>query len=208
MKKVSDLLRDERLAKGLSLDDIEKATKINKNFLIAIEEGKFHTLPSESYALGFVKNYAQFLHLSVSRVAALFRREYEGKTISIVPGFRREEKKFKGASIFSPRSLLVLGSFLILFFYIVFNFASFFIGPRLEVRTPKDGQIISGNVADVTGITDQYASLFINESEVSLSLSGKFKKSLYLFSGDQKITVVSKNRFGKQTQKVISVKVE
>lgn len=208
MKKVSDLLREERIAKGLTLEDIEIATKIKKNFLIAIEEGKFHSLPSESYALGFVKNYAQILHLPVNRIAAFFRREYESEKVSIVPEYRREEKKFKKTNIFSPKSLLILGSFLIVFFYIAFNSLSFFIGPGLNIKTPKNGQVITGNVAEVTGKTDQYASLFVNDNEVSLSLSGEFKKNLYLFSGDQKIIVVSKNRFGKETRKVIQVKVE
>ena len=208
MKKVSDLLREERVAKGLTLEEIEIDTKIKKVFLNAIEDGKFHTLPSESYALGFVKNYAQFLELPVQRVAALFRREYESDKVSIVPEYRREEKKFKKTNIFSPKSLLILGSFLIVFFYIAFNSLSFFIGPSLDIKIPKNGQVISGNVVEVAGKTDQYASLFVNDNEVSLSLSGEFKKNLYLFSGDQKITIVSKNRFGKETRRVISVKVE
>ena len=75
MRRVSDILREEREKKNLSLEYIEKTTKIRVEYLKAIEEGRFHTLPSESYALGFVKNYASFLGLSRARIVALFRRE-------------------------------------------------------------------------------------------------------------------------------------
>ena len=57
MERISDLLKKKRLDRDLTLENIAHETKIKKEFLYAIEEGDFQSLPSENYALGFVKNY-------------------------------------------------------------------------------------------------------------------------------------------------------
>lgn len=207
MKKVSDLLREKRLELGLTLEEVEKATKIKIKFLEALEEGHFHILPSESYALGFVKNYAKFLDIDLSRVTALFRREYKTEKVQIVPEFRKTQHKFNRRFFSSPKTILILFTFLVIGTYLAFQYGSFLFGPKLEVASPKEGLTISENVVQVSGKTDPYASLFINNDEVSLSISGEFKKSLYLFSGEQKVTIVAKNRFGKETKVVRTVTV-
>lgn len=60
MRKISEYLRDTRESQGLTLEQAEKSTKIKQEFLKLLESGEFRKLPSESYALGFVKNYAVF----------------------------------------------------------------------------------------------------------------------------------------------------
>lgn len=207
MKKVSDLLREKRLELGFTLEDVERATKIKIEFLKALEEGHFHVLPSESYALGFVKNYAKFLDLALPRVTALFRREYKTEKVQIVPDFTKTQQKFKRRFFSSPKTILIILTVFSIGIYIAFQYSSFFFGPKLEVTSPKEGAVVSGNAVKVSGKTDPYANLFINNDEVSLSISGEFRKSLYLFSGKQKITIVSKNRFGKETKKIIQVSV-
>ena len=61
MKTVGSILKEAREAKRFSLDQVEQATKIRRNFLEAIEGDAYHVLPSVSYAKGFVKNYAGYL---------------------------------------------------------------------------------------------------------------------------------------------------
>jgi len=39
MKKVSDLLKDARVEKKLTLDEVERETKIKKEFIESIEKG-------------------------------------------------------------------------------------------------------------------------------------------------------------------------
>ncbi|OIP57954.1 MAG: hypothetical protein COX79_05700 [Candidatus Levybacteria bacterium CG_4_10_14_0_2_um_filter_36_16] len=208
MKKVSDLLREKRLELGFTLEDVERATKIKIEFLKALEEGHFHILPSESYALGFVKNYAKFLDLSLHRVTALFKREYKTEKVQIVPEFRKTQQKFNKRFFSSPKTILIILTFLVIGTYLAFQYGSFFFGPKLEVISPVEGSVVSENVIRISGKTDPYANLFVNNDEVSLSISGEFKKSLYLFSGEQKITIVAKNRFGKETKVVRTVTVK
>ena len=52
MIRVGQLLRDERVRKRLTIEEVAKATKIRTNFLSAIEKGEYKKLPSSAYAQG------------------------------------------------------------------------------------------------------------------------------------------------------------
>lgn len=208
MKKVSDLLREERENKNLSLDEIEKTTKIKKEFLIAIEEGKFNNLPSESYAMGFVKNYAEVLGIPPGKVAPLFRREYLSKKVQVVPEFRKTQHKFNKKLLFNSKFIVLFSALLIVFVYVAIQYSSLLFGPKLSVSSPKDNAVIKSNIVEVSGNTDQYATVTVDDDEAYVTVQGNFKKSLYVFEGDKTINIVAKNRFGKTTQKAITIHVK
>ena len=63
MKRVGQILKEERLRRKLTLDDIEKYTKIRRKVLEALEEGDYSKLPAETFVKGFIKNYGEFLNL-------------------------------------------------------------------------------------------------------------------------------------------------
>ena len=207
MRKISEILHDARIEKGYSLEAVVRATKIRKQYLIAIEEGRYFDLPSESYAMGFIKNYATFVGFDKNKAAALFRREYEGVQGKVLPTFKSKDKVIRKIEIFTPRNTVIGFIVLIILGYIAFQYSSYFFGPRLEVLSPKDGMVVKNNIVEVNGKTDPYASVLINNEESYVQLDGTFKKTLYLFSGDRQITVDSKNRNGKNTRKVIRVSV-
>lgn len=52
-------LHDKRVEMGLTLDDLQQSTKIQKRYLIAIEDEKFDELPGDFYVRAFVKQYAE-----------------------------------------------------------------------------------------------------------------------------------------------------
>ena len=60
---VGKKLREAREKKGLTLDDLQQATKIQKRYLIAIEDEKFDELPGDFYVRAFVKPYADTVGL-------------------------------------------------------------------------------------------------------------------------------------------------
>lgn len=207
MRKISEILKDARLEKGSSLESVVKATKIKRQFLIAIEEGRYYDLPSESYALGFIKNYAVYLGLDKNMAAALFRREYEGSQNKMLPTFKSQDKTIRKISIFTPRNSIIGVVILVIFGYIAFQYSSFFLGPKLEVIEPKDKMIVKNNIVEVSGKTDPYATVLINNEESYVQLDGTFKKTLYLFEGERIVLVTSQNRNGKSTKKILHLSV-
>jgi cytoskeletal protein RodZ len=72
---VGALLRAARMRQGHELQDVSGALRVRFVYLQAIEEGRFGDLPGPTYAVGFVRAYADHLGLDVDEVVARFRSE-------------------------------------------------------------------------------------------------------------------------------------
>ncbi|WP_458631312.1 helix-turn-helix domain-containing protein [Paenibacillus sp. CMAA1364] len=59
MSELGQQLREARLEKGMSLDDVQEMTKIRKRYLEAIEAGDYKVLPGNFYVRAFIKTYAE-----------------------------------------------------------------------------------------------------------------------------------------------------
>jgi transcriptional regulator with XRE-family HTH domain len=70
-------LRQQREERGLSLDDVSRATKINKATLHAIEATDVQHLPATIYTRGFVKAYAREVGLDPEWTADEYLRAIE-----------------------------------------------------------------------------------------------------------------------------------
>ncbi len=62
-RQIGPLLEQKRTEKGLSLKDVEQATKIRTRYLEGLEREDFSMLPDYIYTRGFLKTYANFLGL-------------------------------------------------------------------------------------------------------------------------------------------------
>lgn len=56
-------LRDAREEHGLSVDDIVDKLHINKQYIEAIEDENFSSLPQPAFVRGYIRNYANFLEI-------------------------------------------------------------------------------------------------------------------------------------------------
>lgn len=52
------------MARGLTLHDVERDTRISSKYLQALEEGQLDVLPAPVYARAFMRTYAQYLGLN------------------------------------------------------------------------------------------------------------------------------------------------
>lgn len=200
MLRAGQRLYEERMKKGLSISDVSHATKIRSSFLIAIEKGEYHRLPSAAYATGFVRNYAEYLGLSKREVSALFRREFdEEKIYKVLPDALSAPKEFPRFRIRFQQTLLFLGGIIIAFIaYILFQYRFFIMNPPLQVLAPKEGSTISHEFV-VSGKTDPNAIVFVNSFPVVVDTKGAFMKKLTLSQGEGIIVVTAKNRLNKET---------
>lgn len=71
--KIGKKLQKARQAKGYTLDDLQQITKIQKRYLIAIEDEKFDELPGDFYVRAFIKQYADTVGLDGGELL----REYD-----------------------------------------------------------------------------------------------------------------------------------
>jgi cytoskeleton protein RodZ len=78
METLGQKLRKEREMRGISLDQIAQATRIQKQFLRALEENNFDILPAPVFITGFLRVYATHLGLDADAIIT----EYEAGRLS------------------------------------------------------------------------------------------------------------------------------
>ncbi|MEW6080571.1 MAG: RodZ domain-containing protein [Bacillota bacterium] len=63
MKDIGEALKRAREERGLSLREVQTATKIRQKYLEALEAGDDSVMPGEVYTKGFIRSYAEYLGL-------------------------------------------------------------------------------------------------------------------------------------------------
>jgi cytoskeleton protein RodZ len=71
--QIGPILEKKRREKGLSLKEVEQATKIRTRYLEGLEREDATSLPDPVYARGFLKTYANFLGLNGEQLSREFR---------------------------------------------------------------------------------------------------------------------------------------
>ncbi|HOP63289.1 MAG TPA: DUF4115 domain-containing protein [Spirochaetota bacterium] len=73
MESIGEKLRQTREAKKLSLKDVSLETNLAPTFIEALEDEDFDKFPSETYILGFLKTYSDFLKLDSDEMTQLYK---------------------------------------------------------------------------------------------------------------------------------------
>ncbi|MDR3438582.1 RodZ domain-containing protein [Telmatospirillum sp.] len=85
---VGVLLREARVARGQDVAFVADALRIRQAYLEAIEEGRFEDLPGSTYAVGFVRGYAEYLGLDSKEIIRRFHQEngeFNGRAELVFP---------------------------------------------------------------------------------------------------------------------------
>lgn len=77
MSELGTLLVRAREARGLTLEDAERDTRISRRYLQALETEQFEAIPAPVYARGFLRSYSQYLGLDPQEALALFPQDEE-----------------------------------------------------------------------------------------------------------------------------------
>ncbi len=75
MESIGQRLRQERLRKGLKLQDIAERTRIRTAFLEALEADRFERLPGRFFARSFVRQYARLLEIEEAEIEAAIAQQ-------------------------------------------------------------------------------------------------------------------------------------
>lgn len=73
LNEIGSRLKEARLAKKMSLDELQEVTKIQKRYLQAIEEGNFDMMPGAFYVRAFIKQYAEAVGLNADELLASYK---------------------------------------------------------------------------------------------------------------------------------------
>ncbi|GAA3010635.1 helix-turn-helix domain-containing protein [Tetragenococcus solitarius] len=90
---IGERLRQARLKKNISIDELQQKTKIQKRYLEAIEKGDFEALPGAYYIRTFIRQYAQV----VGEKGDFLVDVYDGKASFEPEGRRSQPETVQGS---------------------------------------------------------------------------------------------------------------
>lgn len=211
-KTLGERLKAIRGEAGLSLEEAEKGTEIQKKYLQAIEEGNYSFLPASVYIKSYLKVYAEFLQVSPEMVLSIYEKE-ANIVGSILKNHRTTGEKFKPMpkSILTPHLLRNLIIFLVIaacFAYLGLEIKKIVTPPFLEITSPADNIVIDKNSIEILGKTEPESTVTINGQEVFLNADGNFQEKVELVEGINTIEISSQKKQSKKNIIYRHVQVE
>lgn len=203
MITIGEYIALARKNKFKSLSDVEKGTRIKKDFLISLEAEEWEKLPEYPVVSGFVKSIAHFLDADVDKAAALLRRDYPPKVLSMNPK-PDVSKQF----VWSPKLTFIAGVIaviIIVLSYLGFQYYKFSSPPSLEVYSPKEDQEVD-NPLSVSGKTDPDAVVIVNNQSAVVSSDGLFETDINVTENLSEVNVSARSRAGRETVIIRKVK--
>lgn len=142
--QIGIMLKEAREEKGLSLDDIQDMTKIQKRYLAAIEQEDYHALPGRFYARAFIREYAQAVELNPDVLLEEFDEDsIESQEEENAPYTRFERSKRsdeKGSSVFA-----FLPTVIVVVLIIGIIFVAYFLLQKSSSNSSDDSEIPQEN---------------------------------------------------------------
>jgi cytoskeleton protein RodZ len=108
-ESIATVLRGAREDLGRELGRVSTDLRIRKVYLQAIEDGRFDDLPGATYAVGFVRAYADYLGLESEEIVGRFKDEVESlnEQLQLVFPAPVPESKIPGGALLLVSALLV-----------------------------------------------------------------------------------------------------
>lgn len=206
---LGEILKQARLKKEISIGDAERKTKIKMIYLEALEKNDFTILPSNTYAKAYVRSYARFLKLPEAEILSRYHFEGEYQTKQIRSEFSPKSNLRAPIFVLTPAKLtsFIIGVVIAVFAgYLWYQVSGFAAAPMIELKSPKDSKVeIEAETIEIRGSTDPGSTLYINQQPIGIDREGVFTATIHLKSGANIIEIMSKNKLGKESKRLITV---
>jgi cytoskeletal protein RodZ len=116
--ELGNRLKEAREAKGYSLEDLQRITKIQKRYLIGIEEGNYDMMPGKFYVRAFIKQYCEAVGLQSEVVFEEYKEEIPTTYEDEIPVSLSRVQTKKGVPASSSKVFDVIPKLLIALFVI------------------------------------------------------------------------------------------
>lgn len=203
-KRICLRLKSLRLAKKISLEQMEKCTKINKEYLLAIENCNFEKINAAGiYKKNFIKKYAQCLNEDPEPFIRQFENEEENNNAKLQT--TKINKYQLGNLPLTLRYLLSIALIAIFIFYLFGHINNILRSPALTVITPQDGSIVNENTIIISGATEKETKVSINKESVKINEEGYFNQEIILSPGINTIIISAESKHGKITKQTLNI---
>lgn len=114
MPEIGSSLKAAREKKGITLREVEDATKVRVKYLEALENEDYSILPGRVYAVGFLRSYASYLGLDSDELVKAFNEvlppQGEEEILMVSPAVHSGQGKKRAAKVWLVLLVLVLAA--------------------------------------------------------------------------------------------------
>lgn len=196
MKTAGDLLREKRLLKELTVEQVAAKIKVKPEYLNALEASDFDSLPGETTTKGFLRNYASALRLNPDTLLAMFRRDFEVQGGGEIVPRGLVEPVSHAPRLLSASRILSWSAALAFVGFLVYQLIGWWSLPQVELIQPQEGEVY-GEKITFKGKTSRDNVVTISGQKVLIGADGEFSLDLLLPAGVHSVTVEVTNRQGK-----------
>lgn len=142
LNEMGTRLKEARIAKGYSLEDLQDVTKIQKRYLAGIEEGNYSMMPGQFYVRAFIKQYADAVGLNADELLEQHKAEMPETTKEQVskpiaapsPSRRKSMSKSSSSSRINEKMPMII----VALFIVVIIFVTWFFYNMLAQNDPTE----------------------------------------------------------------------
>ncbi len=130
MESIGETLRQAREAKKISIKDVVKETNISPIYLQALEEEKFDKFPSETYLIGFLRTYSEFLKLDVEAIVQAYKGYKIGESATPLEELTKPTKSnismVASSFLNKNRNVILIGAIVLVSIFVIWGIKALF----------------------------------------------------------------------------------
>ncbi len=133
--QIGKQLKDARISKNMTIEEIAEKTKLRKDQVVSIEEGDLSKLPPTPYVKGFIKLYSKAVGLEIEDASAAT------VDTAVPPRAKRAPMKRSSVSV-DVNGIIFFIVFSIIIALTIFLTVSYFTRPKNTINVPDGNPII------------------------------------------------------------------
>lgn len=149
LTELGSRLKEARLSKGYSLDDLQEITKIQKRYLQAIEEGNHSIMPGAFYVRAFIKQYAEAVGLDGEQLLTNYQSEIPGAQVEqVTQSMSQSPSRRKSSKGPSNKLLEAMPKYIVALFIVVILVFVVFLWQK-KTQKDEDNAIVKEEASQV-----------------------------------------------------------
>jgi len=197
---LGDKLRALRRGQAVSMDMVEKETRVQRRYLEALEHGRYDVLPEPLYTRNFIRAYARAL--GADELYFLEQYEEECGRCDLVAPMQGPRQRAKFTRFFVWNKAIVVGAVCLAFFglfsYLGSQVHSILTPPEVVVLRPTEAAVTDQAIVHVEGLVQGEATVYINGEQVVVGEDQIFSTEVDLERGLNTITVEAERRYSRR----------
>ena len=193
MESIGQKLISARESLGFTVEQIARDTNIAKSYLTALETEDFNSFPGETYLLGFLRNYSDYLGLVPDEMITLYRNMMIQEQPAPIEELLDTRKSLPKGAVAAIIIAIIIGLGAAIYFYIYPNYFAGNSSPVPVVEEPEQVEaekITKVNIRDTYEFSDEVLEKrFRKEDAVSVVLD-KEKYQLVIAEVEDAVTFV------------------